>query len=173
MSTQNAVNLLQSQYKQMQDWLLGAMDGVTDEVAHYQPGGLATPIAAQIVHLVTGLDFFLLGFGADKAPLLASSFADKSGISEPPPEGGDWHEWGNWVKVDLEAFHQYATAVFDEVDTYLASLSDADLEVTKTFGQAGEQTVAWALGIMLLNTYSHTGEIAVIKGLQGLKGYAF
>ena len=171
MSNKSAVNLLRGQFSQMAGWLEGTMDGVTDEIASYNPPGAASPIAGQAAHAITGLDFFLLGMAAGKQPLLLGSFAGKSGISEPPPQGGEWSAWAENVKVDLPAFHEYAKAVFAEIDSYLASISDEDLQQEKEFGPAGTQTVSWACNILILNTYCHTGEISCIKGMKGLKGY--
>lgn len=169
----NAIELLRAQYAQSSDWLGGAMDGVSDEVAHYNPDGLPSPIAGQVAHIITGMDFFILGMAAGQQPLMLGEFAGKSGISEPPPQAGSWGEWGERVKVDLEQGQAYSQAVFAAVDAFLATLSDDDLDRKKEFGPAGEQTLAWAFNVMLLNTYSHTGEIAAIKGMQGLKGYSF
>ncbi|MEM7030218.1 MAG: DinB family protein [Chloroflexota bacterium] len=173
MSNQSAVNVIRGQFEQMKGWYEGTMADVTDELAQYDPPGLVSPIGAQAAHVVTGMDYFLVGLAAGKQPLMASSFAEKNGISELPPGGGDWGDWGTRVKVDLSAFDAYAKAVFAEVDTYLGSISDADLQEKKEFGGAGEQTVGWALDIIMLNTYSHVGEISAIKGMKGLKGYPF
>ena len=172
MSDKNsAINLLRAQYKQCQEWLEGTMQGVTPEVASYAPEGNISPISGQIAHSLTGLDFFLLNVAAGKAPLLTTTFAGKAGISEPPPQGGDWVEWGRKVQVDLPAVHEYGKALFAAVDEYLASLTDADLEREVEF-PFGKYPLSWVFNIMLLNTHSHTGEISVLKGLQGLKGYA-
>ena len=168
---QHAINLLRAQYQQSQQWFEGTMQGVTDEVAHYQPAGKTIPIAGQAVHIVTGLDFFLLGAVAKKAPLFTSSFAGKAGVSEPPPEGGDWTDWGRTVKVQVPALLAYGQAVFSAVDDYLASLDDEALENKIELGSFGVMTLSAVFGIMLLNTYSHVGEISCIKGLQGLQGY--
>lgn len=169
-NNQSAVNLLRDQYKESFGWLHGTMDGVTDEVAHKVVSEKVATIAGQVAHIVTGLDFLILGTLAGQQPLMMGSFADKSGISEAPPQR-DWLEWGQRVRLDLPVFHAYATAVFGAVDEYLASIDDSELtrEVESSFGK---QTVGWWFNIMELNTYSHTGEIAVLKGLQGLKGYA-
>ncbi len=167
----SAIELLRAQYGQAFGWLEGAMNGVTDEVAHYKPDGAPSPIAGQVAHIVTGVDFFLLGMGAGQPPLMMGEFAGKSGVSEPPPQGG-WGEWGDRVQVDLPQIHEYAKAVFAAVDAFLATLTDDDLDRQIEFGPAGPQTLAWGFNIMLLNTYSHTGEISCIKGLQDLKGYA-
>lgn len=171
MSNQSAVNVLRGQYSLMQGWLEGTMNGVTNDVAHFDPPGLASPIGAQAGHIATGIDFFVIGLAAGKAPLMMSRFADKSGLSEAPPAGAGFAEWAQRVKVDLPALHDYTKAVFAEVDSYLASLTDEDLHQEKEFGPAGNQTVLWALNILILNTFSHTGEISVIKGMKGLKGY--
>ncbi|HMQ51283.1 MAG TPA: DinB family protein [Anaerolineae bacterium] len=173
MSNQSAVNVLRTQYGQMQGWLNGTLEGLTDEIIHYNPPGIVSSIAGQLAHIVTGMDFFVLGLAAGQTPLFVSSFAEKSGISEPPPQGGDWSAWGKRVKVDMPLLNAYSQAVFAEVDNYLASLSDDDLQREKEFGPAGSQTVLWALNVFILNTYCHTGEIACIKGLKGLKGYPF
>ena len=173
MSNQSAVNVIREQYTQMQGWLEGTMDGVTEDLAHVNPPGLVSPIGAQVAHVITALDVFLLGLGAGKQPLLMSSFAEKSGMSEPPPAGGGFAEWAERVKVDLPTLHTYSKAVFAEVDSYLASLTDEDLQQEKEFGPAGNRTVLWALNILMLNGYSHTGEMSAIKGMNGVKGYPF
>ena len=51
------------------------MNGVTDEVAHYKPHGAPSPIAGQLAHIVTGIDFFLLGMAAGQQPLMVGEFA--------------------------------------------------------------------------------------------------
>ena len=166
----NAVSLLRAQYSQSFQWLEGTMAEMTDDMANFDPPGAPSPIAGQLAHAVSGVDFFILGMAAGQQPLMLGEFAGKSGISEPPPQGA-WGEWGRRVKIDLPQIHEYAKAVFAAVDDYLATLSDDDLDQEKDFGGAGTQPLVWAFNIILLNTYSHTGEIACIKGLQGAKGY--
>ncbi|MEZ4708804.1 MAG: DinB family protein [Caldilineaceae bacterium] len=169
MST-SAISLLRTQYKEAMGWMEGTMAGVTEDVAHYAPGGKTNPIAGHLAHVLTGVDFFIIGSAAGKAPLMASTFAGKTGISEMPPQGGDSTSWLNSVRIEGEAVHAYAKAVFAAVDDYLSTLSDDDLgrEIEFPFGK---YSVGWAFNIMLLNTLCHTGEISTIKGLQGLKGY--
>jgi hypothetical protein len=59
------------------------------------------------------------------------------------------------------------------VDGYLAGLPDSDLS-RKISGPFGEQTVEWVI-VTLLGTHlpQHAGEIAALKGVQGLKGLPF
>lgn len=165
-SNQSAVNLLRQQYKQSFEWLEGTMEGVTDEIAHQTPGGNVPSIAGQVAHTVMTVDGFILATVSGKPPVMA---AGNSGISETPPQG-DWLAWGNRVKVEMPAFHEYAKAVFAATDAYLATIDDSVLaqELDLPFGK---YSVGWLFNVGLLNTYSHTGEIAALKGLQGLKGY--
>lgn len=171
MSDHSAINLLREQYKQAQQWLQGTMQGVDEHVAHFQPGGLVSPIAGHVAHAVTGLDFLVLGTIGGKEPLLASSFAGKAGISKPSQDG-DWLGTDRGVVMNVAEFSAYQDAIFAAVDDLLSGFNDSDLprEVESPFGK---MTIGWWLNTMLLNTYSHTGEIAAIKGLQGLKGYPF
>lgn len=165
-NNQNVVNLLRDQYKQSFEWLEGTMQGVTDEVLHQAPAGNVPSIAGQVAHAVMTIDGFVLATVSGKPPVMASV---NSGVSETPPQG-DWLAWGNSVKIDLPAFHEYAKAVFAATDEYLASIEDGALaqELDLPFGK---HSVGWLFNVGLLNTYSHTGEIAALKGLQGLKGY--
>jgi hypothetical protein len=170
--TKNAVELFRKQYKQAAEWFAGTLADVDAEVASYvPPGGLISPIAGQMGHIVLGLDMFLLNMIGGRPPLLFSNFADREVFSEPPPESGEFLEWGQRVKIDSEAMHAYANAVFEAVDSLLDGMNDEDLDREVDFGAMGKQTITWAFIIMLLNTHAHTGEIAAIKGLQGLKGY--
>ena len=79
---QPAIDLLRAQYKQSQDWLNGTLQGVTDELVHEQPAGIVLPMAGQLAHLLSGMDFMILGSAAKQAPLFMSSYAGKAGISE-------------------------------------------------------------------------------------------
>jgi uncharacterized damage-inducible protein DinB len=79
------------------------------------------------------------------------------------------------VRVDLDALHRYAQAVYAAVDAQLAELGDDDLatSIDMTSLGFGQQTLGSFLTLLLIHGAVHTGEIAVTKGLQGLKGYPF
>jgi len=49
------------------------------------------------------------------------------------PRLGMTLEWARAVKLDLAAFRPYTQAVHAEVDDFLASLSDSDLDQPSTF----------------------------------------
>lgn len=174
MESQSAVSLLRAQYGMVHSWLDGTMQGVTPEVAHSHPPGKAHPIAAHYFHIAVGEDYYILALTRGGSPLMASTYAGKTGASELPPLG-EWSAWGRTVRVDLDAARSYAEAVRSALDAYLAGLTDADLgrEMDLSAMGLGTQTVGFVLNLILINTAAHTGEISALKGVQGLQGYPF
>lgn len=176
--SQNLVNSIRSQFQGAHHgWLEPTMQGVTPEQAHWQPpGGRVAPIGAQYAHHIIALDFLFLGFVRQQAPLALSSFAGNTGFDQPYPMEGDWIGWARTVRIDLDALRQYAQAAYVALDEQLATLSDDDLAtaIDMTPLGLGQQTLgSFLMNLLVLNAAAHTGEISVVKGLQGLQGYPF
>jgi hypothetical protein len=106
------------------------------------------------------------------APVMATSYAGRTGFAAPPPPVG-WDNWARETNVDLAALREYAQGVYQATDAYLASISDDELSRPVDMSEVGmgEQNVAAVIGLALLNSALHCGEIACLKGLQGLVGY--
>ena len=106
-------------------------------------------------------------------PLMATTFAERTGISEPQPLSPVWDEWARRVQIDLSAARGYAQAVYAATDAKLAAMTDVDLnrEVILPIGGAWPTTAGQLLNNLLLNAYSHAGEISCLKGLHGRRGY--
>jgi hypothetical protein len=152
----------------------GAMMGDCGEALNKQvPGATITSIASVYAHTVFSEDAIINGLLQGKPMMYQSdSWPAKTGIPDPgmPPSVGDW---AKTLKMDYPKFQEYAKAVFANTDSYLANLSDADLE-KKVQTPAGEQTVGWAVTTLLGTHFpQHAGEIAALKGVQGLKGLPF
>jgi hypothetical protein len=65
-------------------------------------------------------------------------------------------------------------AVAAETDAWLASLSDAQLDQPMDLSGVGlgQHTCATAIALLVANHLgTETGEIAVLKGIQGARGY--
>jgi len=163
-------------------WLLEeTLSDVSDEMVRFAPPGKALPIGAAYVHYVTGEDWMVHSVFKGVAPLMAGSWAGRTGASEPQPgSGDDWESrfeaWSRRVRVDLPAFRAYAKAVYEATDGYLATLADPELtrEVDLSATGMGKQTVGFILDNVLLgHAYCHCGEISALKGVQGKKGYPF
>jgi len=72
-----------------------------------------------------------------------------------------------------EDFQTYMKAVWNATDAYLASADDAFLQQKTTVKPLGEMPILNAIGNMCLtHGFTHIGEIAHLRGLQGLKGMA-
>ena len=175
----SAVAFVREAVKQAKWWFDGTVADVTPEQAHWQPSGNVAPIAAVWAHLALSTDGIVHGVLQGKPPLFATEWAARTGLSEPMPQPGtpawqDYLPWARRVRADLPTLRQYTDAVFAATDVYLASLTDADLRspLDLTALGVGQVDKAWGLSVLLLNHIgTETGEIAVLKGLQGLKGY--
>src|SRR3990172_9557885 len=137
------------------------------------PGAAVTAVAAQYAHIVASEDAIVNGMLKGGPPLAATTWAGKTGLSEMPPQGFDWVQWAKGVRVNLAQLREYARAVYENTDAYLASLSDEDLARPLDLSSlgVGQKTLGWMLSIQLGNVDHHCGEISCLKGLQGAKGY--
>lgn len=158
------------------------MDGVTTEVAHFQPPGKALPIGAAYAHTVVSEDILLQNWVRKEKSLLESGWETKMGLSEPHPAmDSNWEtNYTAWVKnvtVDLDKLRAYGQAVYKQTDDFMATLNDQDLiDMKVDLSAMGEGE--WPLGrfiirYLLSHVDSLCGEISAVKGIQGLKGYPF
>ena len=152
----------------------GTMADVTPEQAHWIPPGNAHPVGASYIHAVVAQDTLVNAMIKGGAPLMASTWAGKTGCSAP--QFANEAEWARSVKVDLPKFREYAQAVYAASAAYLASATDADLQSTRDLSQVGYgiRTVQWMLNAVVIGHMNNlAGEISALKGAQGAKGYPF
>jgi hypothetical protein len=173
-------SLLRMQAQIAHQILEGTMADVTETQAHWTPPGIANPLGATYAHVLCSEDVIVHGMLQGAPPLAATSWAGRTGLSEPMPmPGPEWSEYPAWtrrVRVDLSSMRQYAQAVYAATDTYLGSLSDEDMDKPLDLSSTGlgPQTLGSALALLVLNHIgTETGEIACLKGLQGARGYPF
>jgi hypothetical protein len=138
------------------------------------PGATITSIGSIYAHVVFSEDFLVHGLLQGKPTLhQAQGWGPKLSVAMPASPMLD-RAWAATVKMDLASFREYTRAVYAATDAYVAALSDADLARKVDTGFVGEQTVAFVLGnIVAWHVAEHTGEIAALKGVQGLKGLPF
>ena len=109
------------------------------------------------------------------APMAATDWAGKTGLSEPMPRGS-FSDWSRTATIDMTALREYGRAMCANTEAYIASLTpeDLDREIDLTALGLGKVSLGFFIGgIVLANTNWHCGEISCIKGQQGLKGYPF
>jgi hypothetical protein len=137
------------------------------------PGANVGSISSIYAHVVFAEDNIVNGMFQGKQPVYESGgWEAKIGVKQPggPMQNADW---AAGVKMDLAKFQEYAKEVFANTDAYLAGLSDAELD-RKIQGPIGETTIGWFVVNILATHYpQHLGEIAALKGVQGLKGLPF
>ncbi|HXJ79506.1 MAG TPA: DinB family protein [Candidatus Methylomirabilis sp.] len=138
------------------------------------PGATINSVGSIYAHTIFSEDGILHGMLQGKPPIYKTQgWAARTNVQMPEqPEFSP--EWARAVRMKLPAFREYAKAVYAATDAYLAGLSDADLERKVQTGFVGEQTVAFVIGnVLAWHAAQHTGEIAALKGVQGLKGLPF
>jgi hypothetical protein len=147
---------------------------VTAPVAEWGPQGTGSTVGSAMAHVIFAEDNIVQGMLQGKPPLGLSTFAGKTGISDPQMFNSP--EWIKAVRLDLPQFRAYAQSVAKATDDYIASLSESDLDRMVDLSQAGlgMRSVGWMLGALVIaHLHDLTGEISAIKGAQGLKGYPF
>lgn len=138
------------------------------------PGATITSIASIYAHLVFAEDVITNAMLLGKPPIYQTDgWEAKTGVPFAGMPPSITPEWAQGLQMNLPAFQEYEKEVSGAVDAYLAGLSDADL-ARKVSGPFGEQTVEWVI-VNLLGTHApqHAGEIAALKGVQGMKGLPF
>ena len=178
-----ATELLREQVKQVHQFVESIMAPVTPDQAHWAPpGSLVNSLGGNYAHILVTEDVVIHTLLNDREPLFASSWAGKTGLSALPPMPApespglpSWQAWSTQVAIDLSVLRSYAQATYAATDEYLAALSDDQLSQTvdvSRIGLEGVRTIQRILSSIIVgHAYSHAGEIACLKGLQGMKGY--
>jgi hypothetical protein len=138
------------------------------------PGATITNIGSIYAHIIFAEDGIVQGMLDKKAPLYQSQgWGARLNVKMSPNAMLD-PAWAREVRLDLASFREYAKTVYAATDAYVARLGDADLERRVDTGFIGEQTTAFVLtNVCVWHVGEHTGEIAALKGIQGLKGLPF
>jgi hypothetical protein len=146
------------------------------EQADWLPPGIANPIGATYWHAVSSADSVLHEWCQGQEPLsISARWQERAlAVAVPKPErGGDWLAYMQAIRVDLPALHEYAQSVCQAAQSWLATLTPADLERQiqtpigdLSLGQMLETFVVWHIN-------AHCGEIAALKGCLGARGYPF
>ena len=176
----DTVTFIREQLGAAHGFLESTLGEIAADHAHWPPPGTANPVGATYAHVVVAEDTIIHGLLQQRAPLAQSTWAGRTGLSEPmPAPGGNWEDYGPWarrVQIDLASLRAYAQAVYAASDAYLAGLAPAALDtpLDLTALGLGPTTLGWVLGRLVLGHADNiTGELAALKGIQGLRGYPF
>lgn len=166
-----AIEYIQRQIAQVRFFATDVVQDLTDEQLNFPAPGTTNTIGAIYLHMTTSEDSFINSVVQGKPRIWDSEdWANKINISTPPARG-DW----SGVKdksLAVASVVAYKTAVHAATAAFLATLTDDDLARQLSF-RGTVETVADILTRFVTHTSFHTGEIAAIKGVHGLKGLSF
>jgi hypothetical protein len=168
------VELLRVNLSVAHDLFSKTVADVTQEMADWATPGLAHPIGERWAHLVQSEDWLVNGMARGVTPLFASDWAEKKGYGELNVSANP--DEARAFRVDVQALREYMQAVFTASEHYFGSLGDADMErmIDMSFVNYGMVPFpAWASTFIIGHVRDLMGEISVVKGLQGAKGYPF
>lgn len=150
------------------DWLEAIVKDVTAEQALWRPSGRANTIAANYAHIVRNIDEDINQRLFRRQRLNEGAWKGRTGLVEGR---SDWEQGDaiDWIALRaygraMSAFAIEATDAMTEADLRLvADLSTPDIAVWR-----GIDIVRLTVSI---HVRLHGGEIACLKGLQGMQGY--
>ena len=156
-----------------QRWVAdSALQGLTEEQLNWTPPGETNTIGTILLH-VTGTDdrFVNVLARGGQAVWERDNWAERVGFPGIPGRAGFWAE-ANAHPFALSPLLAYQAAVRASLDEYVAALTDEELSRTMQ-ALGSEQPIAAILGLVVVHQAHHFGEIAALKGAQGVKGLPF
>lgn len=173
-----ALDLIKEEIKNARELFEGTVADLTEDQLHKDPGGVAIPLGATYAHLIFSEDMTVQTLLQGKTALSESEWKGKV-LSEPMAAMDEnWSDnnfkWAKNVRINLQELREYSKAVYAATDEYVNSLKEEDLEKEIDLGSWGKKKLAEMFYSFLIgHTYSLSGEISALKGVQGLKGYPF
>ncbi len=143
-------------------------DCPSETVARKLPESTVNCIGAIYAHTIFGEDGMVNGLIRGGAPVYyARGWAEKVGMEMP--KGGLEPDWE--PSFDIGLFRDYAKAVYQATDDFLANASDADFAKIVDAGFAPPMPVqSFVANVLAWHVATHQGEISALKGVQGLNG---
>lgn len=162
-----ATDYVKLQTEQAFGLLKMATDGMDDAQYNLDAPGTSNAAAKSHVHALTAYDFFVLnkGKGGDQ---IWPQFSSKHGLPANPND-----MWNYSGTISGAAVNDFSRDIKAAVMEYIATLSDEDLDREVDTQFFGKQSLAWVLQLASMHAAGHAGDVAAVKGMQGLKGLPF
>ncbi len=163
----NTIDYIQRQFDAMRRQIINTLTGLTDEQINWAPPGKANKISAIFLHAASGEDRFVQTLAQGKPTLWESQdWAARIGVPITPSGRGGWDETSQ-ATLQIAHLMAYQEAVALATNTYLATLGPDDLD-RKVEMFNGERPLADLLVMLVSHVTGHIGEIAALKGVQGI-----
>jgi len=164
----NAVDYAKLQLEEAFGLVNIVVQGLDEEQYNWQAEGTTcNSVAKSHAHALSSIDFFVNGVVGGGEVRWAST-AEKMGLPGHP-----LGIWQSDARIPLEAMQEYGKQVHDSAMAALSKLSDADLDREIETQYFGKKSAAWYIQLAGLHTTGHAGDMASVKGMQGLKGLPF
>jgi hypothetical protein len=158
----SAKGLLRKQFRVAHALLDDAIDRVPLEAVHRCARGTNVSPGVRYAQVVLCEDLSVNGVLAAATPLMFSTWAGRTGLSEIPPVVGamGWRAWARRVRLDRDKVRAYARAVYASTDAYIAALAEEAL------GEPRVETPVRLLSALLLSVSMRRGEITCLLALS-------
>ncbi|MEX2225799.1 MAG: DinB family protein [Dehalococcoidia bacterium] len=141
--------------------------GMDEAQYNWKPEGTCNSIAKSHVHALSSIDFFVITLIKGGQPSWAQ-VAQANGLPASPLE-----VWNYDGQISMDAIMDYGKNVQKAALDHVATMKDADLDREIETQFFGTKTAAWLMQLAGVHSVGHGGDIAAVKGMQGLKGLPF
>jgi len=147
----------------------GILNGITDEQFNWTPPGTTNSISSTYIHMLASEDRAIQVTLQGKQRIWdVEGWAEKIGLQETPGVANAW-EPAKGKNLTLASLLDYERVTRTATEGYLAQLTSQELD-RKITVNGRERLVADVISGTALHIMLHAGEIAAIKGMQGIKG---
>jgi uncharacterized damage-inducible protein DinB len=156
-----------------QNFVLPALEGLSDADLLKRPSDQCNPIGWTLWHQTRVEDAILSNLGGKPQAWIEGGWHDKFGMPAEPGNVGVGHtlEQVMALKPTIETLKGYAAAVREKTLETLKSLTPADLDRELPAPGGGTRKGGDFLGILMIDHFHHSGQIAYLRGYLTGKGW--
>jgi hypothetical protein len=172
------IEFFRVEQKRLHDTMRSCVSNLALEEWHYTIGGTSNNIAFIVWHCVRTEDNIVRFILQGRPPIWnEGNWHERLGLPPRVQGTGMSTEEAQALHInDPALFMQYAEQVWREFEEYLAGITDGGAELSQrvvTVKPLGQMPAIRVIGqVCLTHLFSHLGEIAVLLGAQGKRGWA-
>lgn len=164
-----AIEFVRLEFGRLRRQVDAVLTDLTVEQFNWNPPGTSNSVRAALIHLIATEDYYVQKIVLGAARVWdREGWADKIGLSAPPSASRGWDEI-HAAKLELAPVLAYDQSVRAASAAYVDTLTPAELDRLVHLYER-ERPVAEVLIRLFIHSAVHAGEIAAIRGLQGVKG---
>jgi hypothetical protein len=157
--------------EQMNEWMDGALDGLTNEHVNYLPEGKTTSIGFNAWHVFRTQDNITNFVFRKQSPIwMERGYLDKMGLPKVEQGTGMDMEVARSIQIpDLAVLREYGRTVGEDCVAYLKDVDVDSLNEIQMIKPLGEMP-RWRVfrQVCMTHGFMHLGEVNAIKGHLGL-----